>query len=118
MEQYEQELKLCHVTDPEEGFDRIREMFGRVKKERSLEICKVKAKLERAFAFMEKAFGNDQEMILFVTGLTENRRISSFIGNHGCDPYFRYSEKLLFGREEKKLLEECRKIVEEESMES
>lgn len=112
LEQYGQELKLFHITDPEEGFARIREMFGELLRRRTQEIGDVKEKLDRAFAFMEEAFGDDQEMILFVTGLTGNERVSSFIGNHGCEPYFRYSEKLLFRRQEKELVEACRKALD------
>ncbi len=72
----------------------------------------MKEKLNRAFAFMEKAFGDDQEMVLFVTGLTGNERMSAFIGSHGCDPYFRYSEKLLFRKQEKELVKACREALD------
>ena len=112
LEQYGKELKLCHITDPEEGFERIRALFRKLTDKRAQEIGKMKEKLNRAFAFMEKAFGDDQEMVLFVTGLTGNERMSAFIGSHGCDPYFRYSEKLLFRKQEKELVKACREALD------
>lgn len=112
LDTYRLALKKEHIHDPEKGFERIREMFGELTEERLGVAEKVKDSLERAFGFMERAFGDDQEMVLFVTGLTGNERVSAFIGSHGCKPYFKYSGKLLFRKEEQKLLAECRKILE------
>lgn len=105
-------LKKEHIRDPQKGFERIRELFGQLTEERRNEAEKIKESLERAFVFLERAFGDGQEMVLFVTALTGNERVSTFIGNYGCKPYFKYSGKLLYRKEEEKLLAECREILE------
>ena len=48
-----------------------------------------------AFAFLEKAFGNGQEMLIFVTGLTMNKDVARFIGKYGCEKYYEYNKRLL-----------------------
>ena len=62
---------------------------------------------------MEAAFGDSQEMVLFVSGLTQDDKAIDFLSVHESPLYLKWSEKLLYRKEEEKLLEECR---EEESM--
>ncbi len=51
--------------------------------------------LEAAFAFLEEAFGEDKEMLLFVTELTARKTHSRFIGRFGCESYYRHNEELM-----------------------
>ena len=53
------------------------------------------AALEAAFDFMEQAFGESQEMVIFVTELTVSPAAHTFITENGCDRYFRYNKDLL-----------------------
>ena len=73
---------------------------------------KISGELEQAFAFMKECFGDGQETVLFVTGLTRNSHAAAFIREYGCDPYFACSEKLLYRKQEKKLQEECASLLE------
>ena len=66
--------------------------------------------LERAFSFVRDCFGDDQEMVLFVSGLSKNESVIKFVGEHGCDSYFRYSEALLYRKQE----EQLKKAIKEE----
>lgn len=63
------------------------------------------ARLENAFGFLEKAYGDDNEMLVFVTTLTENKYSSRFIGKYGSDGYFRHNKEVLFYDREKDLQE-------------
>lgn len=63
------------------------------------------ARLENAFIFLEKAYGDDNEMLVFVTTLTENKYSSRFIGKYGSDGYFRHNKEVLFYDREKDLQE-------------
>ena len=54
--------------------------------------------LNDAFTFMEEAFGEGQEMVIFVTELTMNPEISAFITENGCPSYFKYNKSLLIGK--------------------
>ena len=73
---------------------------------------KISGELEQAFRFMKECFGDGQETVLFVTGLTRNSHAAAFIREYGCDPYFACSEKLLYRKQEKKLQEECASLLE------
>ena len=53
------------------------------------------AALEAAFDFMEDAFGESQEMVVFVTELTVSPAAHTFIAENGCQRYFRYDKELL-----------------------
>lgn len=52
--------------------------------------------LEGAFAFVEEAFGEGQEMLMLVTDLSVSRAGMTFINAHGCDAYFAQSQNLQF----------------------
>lgn len=107
LQNYDLYLRKEHLTDPGESFEAIRKLFREEVQRRAEKTREIQQRLENAFAFVEECFGQGQEMILFVTGLSQNDRAMEFISNHGCQPYFRYSEQLLFGRQEEELLKEC-----------
>lgn len=51
--------------------------------------------LEHSFDFMETAFPDGQELVVFVTELTLGEDSARFIRENGCDRYYRYSQSLL-----------------------
>ena len=53
--------------------------------------------LEYAFDFIENAFGEGQEMVVFVTELTVGPDSAPFIADNGCERYYRYNQSLLVG---------------------
>lgn len=114
LEEYDLTLRRGHLKDREQGWERIRELFSRETEKRSRDARKFQKELDRAFAFISAAFGEEQEMILFVSNLTRNQGISSFLGEFGCEPYFRYSKKLLELEDQEELQQMCREISEEE----
>ncbi len=100
-----------HIPEGPEGFERIKELFSRETRERAEQIRRLQDRLSRAFRFGEDCFGEDQEMILLVSGLTRNRRAVEFIGNHGCREYFRFSHLLLGQETEEELRAACREAL-------
>ena len=62
--------------------------------------------LEHAFDFMEQAFEEGQEMVVFVTELTLNPEAAEFLAEHKSERYLRYHEKLLIGTQRGRLLAE------------
>lgn len=111
IEEYYLAVREEHITDAMEGIEKIRCLFAQEPKLLESLADKMTKKLKKAFDFVEEAFGDGQEMVLFVSEITANSRLSGFIGTYGCEPYFYYSEKLLSGRREKALQEECRKLL-------
>ena len=62
--------------------------------------------LEYAFDFMEQAFENGQEMIVFVTELTLGKEAVMFLAEHTCERYMKYNRELLIGTKKAELLSE------------
>lgn len=62
--------------------------------------------LEHAFDFMEQAFENGQEMVVFVTELTLGTESAQFLSEHTCERYLKYNEELLIGTKKAELLAE------------
>ena len=62
--------------------------------------------LQNAFDFLEMAFGDSQEMVIFITELNTNPYSIQFISENGCDSYYKYNKKLLFEEEQRNILKE------------
>ena len=73
-----------------EGFDQMQERLI-AKEDQTME------KLEHAFSFMESAFGEGQEMVVFVTELTMGTESSAFLQDNPSESYQNYNQKLLVG---------------------
>jgi hypothetical protein len=56
--------------------------------------------LEYAFNFMEGAFADGQEMVLFVTELNTGFYSVKFLQEYECERYYEYNQNLLFSTEE------------------
>ena len=63
--------------------------------------------------FLELAFAEGQELVVFVTELNTNPYSMEFISENGCDSYYKYNKKLLFDQEQREILEELENIEEE-----
>ena len=83
------------------GFDRQRERLEREEEAAS-------AALEHAFDFMEQAFTDGQEMVVFLTGLTLTAEAAAFLAEHACSRYLQYNEQLLVGTKRAQLLSELK----------
>ena len=64
------------------------------------------AALEAAFDFMEQAFAESQEMVVFVTELTLSPAAHAFIAENGCERYFQYNKDLLLDHRKAALQQE------------
>ena len=62
--------------------------------------------LFRSFDFMEEAFGQSQEMVVFVTELNVNYYSVWFIKENGCDKYYQYNRGLLFDEQQAEIMAE------------
>ncbi len=108
---YRLALRKEHVTEKEEGFDRVRQMFEEEVHLRRQLADTIQQQLQKAFEFLEESFGDGQEMVLFVSGMSRNETAMEFVSVHGCEPFLQYSESLLYRKREEELkkacLEEC-----------
>ena len=105
LERYGQILKAEQRIRPDQAWERMRELF-RGENEGYEAMCDESAMmLENAFSFMEAAFGESQEMVVFVTELNTNYYCVHFLQSYDCERYYQYNRNLLFEEREAKLLE-------------
>ena len=97
---------------PDSGLD-VKESFAQAKagfdrQRETLEDAEKKAvnALENAFDFMEQAFENGEEMVVFVTELTLTPEAAMFLSEHTCERYMTYNEQLLIGKRKREILSE------------
>ena len=62
--------------------------------------------LEHAFTFMEQAFSDGQEKVVFVTELTITPEIAVFLSEHRIERYETYKNQLLIGTKRAEILSE------------
>ena len=96
LEGYRQQLAKEDVTDPAEAMEAVRGWFGGEVEKRKELGAEAGAMFDNAFRFLEQTFGQDQELVLFVTEVTAGYDASWFVENFGCDAYFRHNKELLF----------------------
>jgi MoxR-like ATPases len=106
LEGYAEALRISDTREPDGAFALVKERFEEETVLRKNEIAAVSAELENAFAFMTAAFGESQEMVIFVTELTVNFYSAKFISENGCDPYYVYNRGLMFNERQQGILKE------------
>lgn len=104
LERYLQILKGEHIQDQAAAWERIREMFGEESGAYDELFDLSGQMLEYGFDFMESAFGDSQEMVVFVTGLNTGYFSLRFLQEYSCERYYQYNKKLLFDDREKEIL--------------
>lgn len=86
--------------------EQVRARFAARTEERERMFDQAAENLECAFDFCETAFGESQEMVVFVTELTVNQYSAWFIGENGCDRYYKYNKGLLFHERQQSILKD------------
>ncbi len=87
--------ECAKAEEPKKQFQRIKKRFDAHAKKHQNQAEEVKEHLENAFRFLTQAWGNGQEMILFMTELTANADSMHFIELWGSASYFQYNQDLL-----------------------
>ena len=96
LETYRMDLSKEDITDGDAAMEAVRGWFaGEVEQRRKLG-AETSAQFDNAFRFLEQAFGQGQELVIFVTEVTAGYDASWFVENFGCDAYFRHNKELLF----------------------
>lgn len=94
--QYEEVLRRDENQENETAWNRIREMFEEEKARYESLSEEAGNALEHAFDFMEAAFGDGQEMVVFLTELNTGFYSVKFLKEYDCERYYQYNERLLF----------------------
>ena len=107
------ERKLAFLVDARAGFAQASDAYAVLRDGYNAQldafkeqVAAAKSTLDNAFVFLEEAFGEGQEMLIFVTDLTANETCARFISNFGCDKYFEHNKELMFYERQKEIIEE------------
>ena len=96
-----------------QAFERLKALFQADVQARADAADRTDSQLANAFAFLDAAVPDSQELVLFATELTANFFTSWFIQNFGSDAYYAHNKKLLFDDAQQHLLDEIRQAKQE-----
>lgn len=111
LEEYRDVAKTSR-SEGEEAFAVIREKFATETEQREQIIESADQMLNYAFDFMEKTFGDSQEMVIFLTELNTDYYAVWYVDQNGCDRYYQYNKSLLFSERQKGIMQELTEIEE------
>ncbi len=110
LEGYLQNLRLQNLSDPKTSFSWIQDQFEQEQDSLDRLRDEAGALLEHAFDFMEAAFGNAQEMVLFITDLNTDYYSIRFLNQYECERYYRYNKELLFDERSRSIEERLKQL--------
>ncbi|WP_031473567.1 ATP-binding protein [Agathobaculum desmolans] len=88
-----------------QAFDCLKALFAADVQSRAAAVEQTDAQIANAFAFLDAAIPDSQELVLFATELTANFFTSWFIQNFGSEAYFAHNKRLLFDDTHQQLTE-------------
>lgn len=103
LEQEFLDLRKGDFDTPVAVWQQIEKLFGEESDRYEMLVESGGQKLEHAFDFMEAAFGNGQELVLFLTELNTGLYSLRFLQEYDCDRYYQYNQTLLFSQEEQEI---------------
>ncbi len=84
----------------------IREWFAAREAQRQARITETDRHMTNVFTFLEGAFGEGQEMVMFITELSRNSHVLGFVQEVGNEAYYRYNRLLLLDERQRELEQE------------
>lgn len=112
LEYYQCEAKALHLEEGEEALVWIKTQFASEPQKRTEALTAGDNALNYAFDFMERAFGDSQEMVMFITELNTDFFAVWFVDTNGSDRFYKYNKSLLFSERQKGILQELASIEE------
>ena len=104
--------KIVGITDKNKAYEKVKELFYAEDKDREDLVEKTGRALQNAFEFIEAAFGEQQEMVAFMTELNANYYAISFIKSNGSPLYYKHNKGLLFDKRQKEILNQMEDVEE------
>ncbi len=93
LEEDEKQIRLAALTNGADALAVIKEDFDRRVSLMQKKSAELSQKLSNLFGFVEKVFGDGNEMLILVTDLTVNYHSAKFISQKGCEEYYKYNQK-------------------------
>lgn len=93
---YDWEQEQTEKAETCAAWEFLQEEFGKDSDAFEEEFARAGQMLEYGFDFMEAAFGDSQEMVIFITELNANPSCVYFLKAYECERYYEYNQKLMF----------------------
>jgi len=93
------------------AFDALGEAYAQLVSDMGQFADESSSQLENAFAFIAQTFGNEREMLVFVSGLSTRPTSMRFVSAFGSEGYARYSERLAVQERRNDLLDRAKALA-------
>ena len=113
---YETVLEFLRGHAGSADFATIKSDYDQIVSDMKASAEKVSRRLDNLFAFVEKVWGQGQEMVILVTELTIGFYSSRFIARYGCDAYYRNNESLKLYERKLEILKKGEKLWQQNTM--
>lgn len=96
-------ILLADTGDHGEAFARVEKEFANKAQGLKDDAAKVEERLARAFEFVEAAFGDQQELLVFTTELTSRTVTARYLAQYGSPSYFAHNEDMILSERQRDL---------------
>lgn len=97
LDKYIHDIQVHGCQNHDEAFELVKADFAALRGHREEAVDQAQEMLNHVFAFMEKSFGESQEMVIFLTELNQDSYARDYLQENGNEKYFEYNKALLFG---------------------
>lgn len=104
------ELSAQAEADHEKAFEVVKAMFEELKTALQTKVVKEQERMHALFEFVNKAFGQGNEMLLLLTELTVHDKSARFIAVFGSEDYHKYNSSLMVTERQDELLKEIENL--------
>ena len=109
----EETKKLAVVQEATSGdllFELAKARFDSEVEEMKQAVEKTNGYIHNMFTFADRAFGQENEMLIIVTDLTANQYSSRYIAMYGCEDYHKYSKLLMITERQNNMVEKIKNL--------
>lgn len=110
LEEYRASVIKSGAADGRAAFALVSESFAKSVARLKESASAAGAALDNVFDFCGKAFGEGDEMLIFVTELTAGYYSARFIGHYGCEKYYLHNRELRFQERDRELRDRAGKL--------
>lgn len=100
-------VKEQHLGDNTTCLDLLKQQFERVKRERKNLICELAEALDRSILYIQEAFTEKDEMLLFLSSCMNNKDALQYLTRHGSELFLEVADQLLGYQTRLTLQQQC-----------
>ncbi len=106
-----EQAEKTHGAEAVWQYARLKEHFSALEERRNVRVREIGTHLDNAFHFLAEVFGEQQEMVLFLSELDAGYHSLHFVRETGNESYYRYNKILLLKDRREELKEEVMRLL-------